>query len=123
MGSVACVVRQLWATHNALVADAPKPEWTFLTNHGHVLLLIARSPDIRLARIADLVGIGERAVHRIVDDLVRAGYLTRQRVGRRSVYTVDLDRPLRHPLEAHQTLRSIEALAEPPVGAASQVDS
>ena len=54
-------------------------------------------------------------VYRIVEDLVRAEYLTRRRVGRRSVYTVDLDRRLRHPLEAHRTLRSIGALAEPPV--------
>ena len=101
------------AAHNRAVADAVKPDWTFLTNHGHVLLLIARTPDIRLAQIAHQVGIGERAAHRIVEDLVRAEYLTRRRVGRRSVYTVDLDRHLRHPLEAHRTLRSI-ALAEPP---------
>jgi len=95
------------------VTDAAKPGWTFLTNHGHVLLLVARQPDIRLAQIAQQVGIGERAAHRIVEDLVQAGYLSRQRIGRRNVYTVDLDRPFRHPLEAGQTLRSIEGLITP----------
>lgn len=83
------------------------PPWTFLTNHAHVLVCIAQQADIRLSEIAERVGIGERAVHRIVHDLVDAGYLTAERVGRRNVYTVDLDRPLRHPLEAHQRIRAV----------------
>jgi DNA-binding Lrp family transcriptional regulator len=68
---------------------------------------IAQQPDIRLADIARRVGIGERATHRIVSELVDAGYLTPQRIGRRNVYSVDLDRPLRHPVEADHLLRAI----------------
>ena len=78
----------------------PVPAWTFLTNHAHVLLCIAQNPRVRLSEIARLVGIGERAVHSIVSDLVESGYVTRHREGRRNRYEVDLDRPLRHPLEA-----------------------
>jgi hypothetical protein len=89
------------------------PPWTFLSNHGHVLVCIAQQPDIRLSEIAQRVGIGERAAHRIVHDLIDAAFLTQTRVGRRSLYTVDLDRPLRHPLEADHRLR---AIVEPLVG-------
>lgn len=79
------------------------PSWTFLTNHAHVLLCIAQDSEVRMAEIARLVGIGERAVHGIVHDLVDAGYVVRTRHGRHNVYEVHLDRPLRHPLEAgHQ---------------------
>ena len=74
-------------------------EWTFLTNHAHVLLCVARDPGMRVRDIADCVGITERAVHRIVSDLVEAGYLTRRRVGRRNKYEIDRKLPLRHPLE------------------------
>lgn len=77
----------------------PHRSWTFLTNHGHVLVCIAQNSDIRIAEIADLVGIGERAAHRIVGDLVRDGYVIRNRDGRRNTYSVDFSRPLRHPLE------------------------
>lgn len=79
------------------------PSWTFLTNHAHVLLCIAQNREVRLAEIARLVGIGERAVHSIVQDLVDSGYVLRSRSGRHNVYEVQFDRPLRHPLEAgHQ---------------------
>jgi uncharacterized membrane protein len=84
-------------------APAQVPSWTFLTNHAHVLVCIAQNTEVRLAEIARLVGIGERAVHSIVQDLVDAGYVTRTRNGSHNVYEVFLDRPLRHPLEAgHQ---------------------
>ena len=75
------------------------PQWAFLTNHAHVLLCVAREPDTRLRHIAECVGITERATHRIVSDLVDAGYLTRHRLGRRSYYEVHPDLPLRHSLE------------------------
>jgi DNA-binding IclR family transcriptional regulator len=86
-----------------------RPGWTFLTNHAHVLICIARQPDIRLSEVADLVGIGERAVHRIVHELEASGFLTVTKEGRRNVYTIDLDRPLRHPLESHQHVRAVVA--------------
>lgn len=75
-------------------------EWTFLTNHSHVLLQVALDPDIRLRDIAARVGITERAAHSIVSDLVEAGYVARTRVGRRNRYTVFPSRPLRHPWES-----------------------
>lgn len=82
---------------------AEVPQWTFLTNHAHVLVCIGQNSEVRLAEIARLVGIGERAVHSIVQDLVDAGYVLRRREGSHNVYELRLDRPLRHPLEAgHQ---------------------
>ncbi len=79
---------------------AEVPHWTFLTNHSHVLICLAQNPEIRLTEIARKVGIGERAVHGIVHDLVQAGYVNLSKSGRHNVYEVRLDRPLRHPNEA-----------------------
>jgi DNA-binding MarR family transcriptional regulator len=99
------------------VADAP---WTFLTNHGHVLVCLARRPDLRLRDVAALVGITERAVQRIVADLEAAGYLTRHRSGRQNEYEINREKTLRHPVEAHQTVATLLALGEPVVEAASR---
>ena len=74
-------------------------QWTFLTNHAHVLLCVARESDTRLRRIADCVGITERATHRIISELVEAGYLTKHRLGRQSFYEIHPELPLRHPME------------------------
>ena len=60
----------------------------FLTNHGLALLCIAADPGIRMRDIAAKVGITERASQRIIADLVEAGYLDRERVGRRNLYSV-----------------------------------
>ena len=62
--------------------------WSFLTNHAQVLICIAKDPGVRLRDIGQTVGITERAAHRIVGELVAAGYVTRRRVGRRNRYTV-----------------------------------
>ena len=70
-------------------------QWTFLTNHAHALLSIARDPGLRLRDVAEQVGVTERAAQRIVSDLVDAGYLERLRDGRRNSYRVRPDRPLR----------------------------
>jgi hypothetical protein len=74
-------------------------EWAFLTNHANVLLCVAREPDTRIRHIAERVGITERATHRIICDLIEAGYLTKHRLGRRSYYEVHVDAPLRDPLD------------------------
>lgn len=74
--------------------------WTFLSNHGHVMVCLARDPDVRLREIAEEVGITERAVQGIVADLVAAGYVDKERLGRRNHYEVNRELPLRHPLEA-----------------------
>ena len=63
-------------------------QWSFLTNHGRALLLIAHDPEVRLRDIASGLGITERRAYGIVDDLTRAGYLTKERVGRRNRYEV-----------------------------------
>ena len=82
---------------------ASVPSWTFLSNHAHVLLLIARDHEIKLRDAALQVGITERAVQRIVADLEAARYLERHREGRRNHYRIHRDLPLRHPIES-QTL-------------------
>jgi hypothetical protein len=79
-----------------------RPPWSFLTNHAQVLACIARDPGIRLREIGDTIGITERAVHRIVDELDAAGYLARERRGRRSHYTVRSHVPLPDPLARGQ---------------------
>jgi hypothetical protein len=72
--------------------------WGFLTNHAHVLLCVARDPNMRLRDIAECVGITERATHRIVCELEEGGYLTRDREGARNHYEIHTDLPLRHDL-------------------------
>ncbi len=73
--------------------------WTFLTNHSHVLICLARDPQLRLRDLAEQVGITERAVQGIVKDLEAAGCLTRHREGRRNRYDIVTDRPMRHRVE------------------------
>jgi DNA-binding transcriptional ArsR family regulator len=88
--------------------------WTFLTNHGHVLLCIARDPRMRGRDIAAQVGITERAAQSLIADLVEAGYITRSREGRRNRYALNPTIPLRHPLEqAHQVGELLSVLTGP----------
>jgi DNA-binding MarR family transcriptional regulator len=89
------------------------PRWTFLTNHSHVLLCLAKDSEARLRDVAQAVGITERAVQRIISELEEAGYLTRERDGRRNRYRVLSHLPLRHPLEAHRKVAALLALVEP----------
>jgi predicted transcriptional regulator len=73
--------------------------WHFLTSHTQVLLAIHRDPDVRLRDVAAIVRITERAAQRIVNDLVKAGYVTRERHGRRNRYAVNAEVPMRHPAQ------------------------
>lgn len=68
--------------------------WSFLTNHAQVLIAIAQDPAIRLRDLGERIGITERAAHRIVTELTTAGYLARERRGRRNHYTVHTHLPL-----------------------------
>src|SRR3954470_22188082 len=70
------------------------PRWTFLTNHGQLLLCIAREPGLSLREIGDRVGITERAGHRMVAELEESAYLTRERNGRRNRNTIAPDLPV-----------------------------
>jgi DNA-binding MarR family transcriptional regulator len=87
--------------------------WTFLTNHSHVLICLANEPDLRLRDVAERVQITERAVQRIVADLEEAGILTRIRDGRRNRYEVHAERPLRHPVESHRSVQDLLAMVQP----------
>lgn len=95
----------------AAEADASTARhWTFLSNHGHVLVCLAQNPDSRLRDVAQAVGITERAVQKIVSDLEAAGVVLREREGRRNRYRLHLERPLRHPIEAHRTVGALLAM-------------
>jgi len=84
--------------------------WTYLTNHSHVLICIAEDPSARLRDLAVRVGITERAVQMIVQDLEQAGVVEKQRAGRRNHYRIRPDHALRHPVEAHRTVRELLGL-------------
>lgn len=83
--------------------------WTFLTNHTHVLVCLAVEPGVRVRDIADRVGITERAVQRIIADLEEAGVVTRIRDGRRNQYRVHGGARLRHPVEQTTTVGALLA--------------
>ena len=89
-------------------ADEPEcGSWTFLTNHAHVLLCLARDSTMRMRDVALNVGITERAVQGIVSDLEAAGYVERVRTGRRNSYRIDEELHLRHPIEQHKTIADL----------------
>ncbi|MGW3939395.1 MarR family transcriptional regulator [Streptomyces phaeochromogenes] len=89
----------------------PDRGWTFLTSHARVLMAIARDPTARLRTLAATCQITERAVQAIVADLEQAGYLHRQRAGRRTQYALSLDQPFRHPAEDGLVVRDLVELA------------
>ena len=76
------------------------PDWTYLSNHGHVLVALSRDTEVRLRDVALQVGITERAVQGIVADLVAAGHVVKSKVGRRNSYRVHREARFRHPLES-----------------------
>jgi DNA-binding IclR family transcriptional regulator len=88
------------------------PRYQFLTNHAQVLLCVAHDPGIRLRDIAETVGVTERSAHRILSQLVEDGYVVRERVGRRNVYKVKPELPLRHSLTQETEQRRIGDLLE-----------
>jgi DNA-binding MarR family transcriptional regulator len=81
--------------------------WELLTKHALVLLYVARKPDATLREISAAVGITERSVHRLVDDLVEDGYLSRVREGRRNRYQVAGFQALRHPLSNEAQVKDL----------------
>jgi DNA-binding MarR family transcriptional regulator len=86
--------------------------WTFLTNHAQVLLCLAETPDIRLREVAETIGITERATQRILAELIDAGYVRSERVGRRNRYTVDRGHAMRHSAQlGHEIGALLEALS------------
>jgi predicted transcriptional regulator len=84
--------------------------WSFLTNHAQVLLCIAHDPEIRLREIGVTVGITERAAHRIVSELAAAGYISRERNGRRNHYTIQSHLGLPEPLARERKIGDLLAI-------------
>ena len=89
-----------------------RASWTFLSNHAHVLIALAKEPSLRVRDLAMVVGITERAVSAILTDLEEAGVLVRERAGRRNMYTINPDAPLRHSVESHRKVSDLLQLAE-----------
>lgn len=83
--------------------------WTFLTNHAQVLLCIAGNQRATAKEMAQAVGVTERAVQRIIDNLEAEGYISRFRDGRKNRYEIHRERPLRHPAQAGRTVGDLLA--------------
>ena len=96
------------------------PPFSFLTNHGRVLLCIAEDPQLRLRDVAAHVDITERAAQRIVSDLIESGYLTRTREGRRNSYTVRTDLPITIAAQRDLHLGSLLEVLLPPDSSAER---
>ena len=84
--------------------------WSFLTNHARVLLCIAHDPGVRLRDIAASLGITERSTYGIVTDLAEAGYVLKQKTGRRNRYQIQAHLPLPEPSSQERTVGDVLAL-------------
>ena len=98
----------------AAPSAAGRPAWTFLTNHGHVLLAVAAYPQARVADLAARVGISARAILQILKDLEEAGYLRRWRDGRRTHYAIEPHQHFRHPAAAGREVDGLIGLFRDP---------
>ncbi len=93
-------------TEKKLSPDFSKT-WTFFTNHAHVMVLLSQYSDMVLREVALKVGITERAVQKIVADLEETGFIIKEKIGRSNHYKLILDKPLRHPIEAHKKVKEV----------------
>jgi len=75
-------------------------KWTFLSHHAHVLIALADNPELTLDQLAAITGVTTRSVVNVLNDLVDAGYVSKERLGRKNHYTIDLASPLRHQTSA-----------------------
>jgi len=91
-------------------SSATGGQWTFLTNHTHVLVALSQNPFLVLREVAVLVGITERAVQRIIADLETAGIIERLKVGRQNRYRIRTQKPLRHAVTCHRTIGELLTL-------------
>lgn len=100
-------------TKNTSPNRRPEPAgWTFLTNHSHVLITLVAHPEMVMREIAQTVGVTERTVQKIIEDLTAAGVIRCEKVGRRNRYRVNRKAHLRHPVEGHRTVADILKLIE-----------
>ena len=82
-------------------------EWSFLTNHARALACIARDPGVRLREIADVLGVTERRAFGIVNDLTKAGYVVKDKDGRRNRYRIQTHLPLRLSVGREPTIGEV----------------
>jgi transcription initiation factor IIE alpha subunit len=100
------------------MAEMPKKAtWTFLTNHAHVMACLLENPNMLMRRIADRVGITERAVQRIINELAESGYVTITKEGRQNTYVPNIAMPLRHPIESHKSVGELFSFLVPNLAA------
>jgi DNA-binding transcriptional ArsR family regulator len=83
------------------------PIWSFFTNHARVLICISRDPGLRLRDLAAELDITERSAHGIVSDLVEAGYVVKEKDGRRNRYRVLAQLPLPEPVTRERTIGEV----------------
>lgn len=86
------------------MAVSDQGSWTFLSNHGRILIQIAQNPDLKVTEIAATIGITERSTLSILGDLEETGYISVERIGRRNRYTVNPKKKFRHPSEASHSI-------------------
>jgi DNA-binding MarR family transcriptional regulator len=88
-------------------ASYPLREWTFLSNHGHVLIHLSRDPEARIRDIASSVGITERSAQAILADLEESGYVNITKIGRRNSYSINPRLKFRHPAEVGKPISAL----------------
>lgn len=84
--------------------------WTFLTQHARVLLCVAHDPGVRLRDIAARLDITERTAYGIITDLVEAGYVVKEKDGRRNRYQIQAHLPLPEPVGRERTIGEVLAV-------------
>ena len=82
-------------------------DWSFLTKHGRVLVCVAHDPGMRLREIASVLDVTERSAFSIVSDLVKAGYLVKNKDGNRNRYQVQVHLPLREAIGREPTIGEV----------------
>jgi hypothetical protein len=89
-------------------------KWSFLTNHARALVCIAHDPGVRLRDIAATLGITERSAYTIVAELADAGYVVKEKDGRRSHYEIQGHLPLRGSIGREPAIgEMLDVLVEP----------
>jgi DNA-binding IclR family transcriptional regulator len=82
-------------------------KWSFLTNHARVLVCIAHDPGVRLRDIATALDITERSAYGIVTELAQAGYIVKEKDGRRNRYRIQGNLPLGEPVGRERTIGEV----------------
>ena len=100
------------ATKKPIDESSKESSWTFLTNHLHVILCLHRQQETTVRSLALSIGITERSVQRILNELVDAKAITREREGRNNIYKIDYNFRLRHQLEKNHSIGELLELLQ-----------